>query len=115
MRVLPNPRDALGGFYYVRSLELPVGREITVNYADGKVSKPIVVKVLRKERVEVPAGTFDTIVIEPVLKETEGIFKQEGRIWIWVTDDEKKMPVVLKSKIAIGEIFVQLETYTLGK
>ncbi len=114
MRTLPEPRDALGGFYYVRTLNLPVGGEITVNYADGKITKPIVVRVLRKEQVTVPAGTFDTIVIEPVLKETEGIFKQEGRIWIWVTDDEKKMPVVLKSKIAIGNIEVKLESYTLG-
>jgi hypothetical protein len=85
-----------------------------VNYADGKISKPIVIKVLRKEQVTVPAGTFDTIVIEPVLEETEGIFKQEGRIWIWVTDDEKKMPVILKSKIAIGNVEVKLESYTLG-
>jgi hypothetical protein len=115
MRTLAEPRDALGGFYYVRSLDLPVGSEVTVNYADGKITKPIVVKVLRKEQVTVPAGTFDTIVVEPVLEETEGIFKQEGRIWIWVTDDEKKMPVILKSKIAIGEILVQLESYTLGK
>jgi hypothetical protein len=114
MRTLASPRDALGGFYYVRSLDLAVGNEITVNYADGKISKPIVVKVLRKEQVTVPAGTFDTIVVEPVLEETEGIFKQEGRIWIWVTDDEKKMPVILKSKIAIGDILVQLESYTLG-
>jgi hypothetical protein len=114
MRTLPEPRDALGGFYYVRTLDLPVGAAITVNYADGKIAKPIVVKVLRKEQVTVPAGTFDTIVIEPVLEETEGIFKQEGRIWIWVTDDEKKMPVILKSKIAIGNIEVKLESYTLG-
>ncbi len=114
MRTLPNPRDALGGFYYVRTLNLAVGGQVRVNYADGKVTKPIVVKVLRKEQVTVPAGTFDTIVIEPVLKETEGIFKQEGRIWIWVTDDEKKMPVILKSKIVIGNIEVKLESYTLG-
>ena len=114
MRTLPEPRDALGGFYYVRSLDLQVGSEITLNYADGKISKPIVIKVLRKEQVTVPAGTFDTIVIEPVLDETEGIFKQEGRIWIWVTDDENKMPVILKSKIAIGNVEVKLESYTLG-
>jgi hypothetical protein len=114
MRTLAEPRDALGGFYYIRSLDLPVGSRVTVNYADGKIAKPIVIKVLRKEQVTVPAGTFDTIVIEPVLEETEGIFKQEGRIWIWVTDDEKKMPVILKSKIAIGNVEVKLESYTLG-
>ena len=115
MRTLASPHDALGGFYYLRSLDLPVGGELNINYADGKVSKPLPVKVIRKERVEVPAGTFDTIVVEPILDETEGIFKQEGRIWIWVTDDEKKMPVILKSKITIGDIVAQLESYTLGE
>jgi hypothetical protein len=114
MRTLPNPRDALGGFYYVRTLDLPIGGEVAVNYADGKVTKPIVIKVLRKEQVTVPAGTFDTIVVEPIMEETEGIFKQEGRIWIWLTDDDKKMPVILKSKIAIGDIEAKLESYTLG-
>lgn len=114
MRTLAEPRDALGAFYWLRTQPLVVGQDLAVNYADGKVSKPIVVKVLRKEQVTVPAGTFDTIVVEPILEETEGIFKQEGRIWIWVTDDDKKMPVILKSKISIGDVVVQLESYQLG-
>jgi len=114
MRTLASPCDALGAFYWLRAQPLVVGQDLAVNYADGKVSKPIVIKVLRKEQVTVPAGTFDTIVVEPILEETEGIFKQEGRIWIWVTDDDKKMPVILKSKISIGDVVVQLESYQLG-
>jgi hypothetical protein len=114
LRALPDAMDALTGFYYVRSLDMNVGDIITINFCDGKLNKELTVKVLKKETVEVPAGTFDTIKIEPIMEETEGIFKAEGRIWIWVTDDEKKMPVMLKSKIVIGDFVAELEEYTLS-
>lgn len=114
LRALPNAMDALTGFYYVRTLDLNVGENLTVNFCDGKINKELTVKVLKKETVEVPAGTFDTIKIEPIMDETEGIFKAEGRIWIWVTDDAKKMPVMLKSKIVIGDFVAELEEYTLS-
>ena len=47
------------------------------------------------------SGEFDTIVIKPVLK-SEGIFLKTGDIYIWVTDDDKKLPVLLKSKVRVG-------------
>jgi hypothetical protein len=114
LRALPDAMDALSGFYYVRTLDLNVGETLSVNFCDGKINKELTVKVLKKETVEVPAGTFDTIKIEPIMKETEGIFKAEGRIWIWVTDDAKKMPVMLKSKVEIGDFVAELEEYTLS-
>ncbi len=42
-----------------------------------------------KEKVTVPAGTYDCVVVEPMLNETEGIFRQSGRIWIYMTDDSQ--------------------------
>jgi hypothetical protein len=114
LRALPNAMDALTGFYYVRALDLNVGENLSVNFCDGKINKELTVKVLKKETVEVPAGTFDTIKIEPIMEETEGIFKAKGRIWIWVTDDAKKMPVMLKSEVEIGDFVAELEEYTLS-
>ena len=60
-----------------------------------------------RERIETPAGTFDCVGIEPVLK-AGGIFKSSGRLVIWVTDDERRMPVLMKSKVAIGSVSVVL-------
>ena len=59
-------------------------------------------------RVVTPAGAFDCVAIEPVLK-AGGIFKSKGRLVIWLTDDEHRMPVLMKSKVAIGSISVVLQ------
>jgi hypothetical protein len=61
------------------------------------------VQVLKKERVSVPAGTFDTVVVKPILK-SEGIFLRKGDVYIWLTDDDKKIPVKMKSKVKVGAI-----------
>lgn len=111
---LENAMDVLTGFYYTRTRDLVVGETLTFNHCDGKSNRVIEVKVLKKERITVPAGTFNCIEIEPILTDTEGIFKQTGRLWIWLTDDDKHMPVMMKSSIAIGDIEARLVSYELG-
>ncbi len=59
--------------------------------------------MLRKEKVGVPAGEFDTIVVKPLMK-SEGIFSRKGEIYIWLTDDERRIPVMLKTKVKIGSV-----------
>jgi hypothetical protein len=56
---------------------------------------------LRKEKVRVPAGEYDTLVVKPILQ-SEGIFPKTGEITIWATDDDRKLPVLMKSKARIG-------------
>jgi hypothetical protein len=68
------------------------------------------VKYLGKETVTVPAGTFDCIVVEPLVKEG-GLFKHEGNIIIWLTDDEAKLPVKVKTKVVIGSVDANLSSY----
>jgi hypothetical protein len=95
--------DPLSAFYRVRNMELEVGRSVYVPVFDSKKVWNVEVKVLGRERVKVPAGTFDTIKIKPVM-ESEGIFARKGEIYIWVTDDERKVPVKLNSEVAVGSI-----------
>jgi hypothetical protein len=109
-RTFPVParvQDALSAFYYFRTQALPVGGSIVFHYHASQKSQPLQVKVLGRERVHTPAGTFDCIGIEPILK-AGGIFKNSGRLVIWVTADERRMPVLMKSKVAIGSISVVL-------
>ena len=47
---------------------------------------------------------------EPLVKEG-GLFKHDGDIIIWITDDDLKMPVKVRSKIVIGHIEVVLTKY----
>jgi hypothetical protein len=70
--------------------------------------------VLERETISVPAGKFDCLVLEPLLTAT-GIFKHEGSIKVWVTDDRLHMPVLMKSKVLVGSIHAELEDYRLGE
>jgi hypothetical protein len=106
-------QDALSAFYYFRTQALPVGGSIVFHYHASRKSQPLQVKVLGRERVSTPAGTFDCVGVEPVLR-AGGIFKHSGRLVIWVTDDERRMPVLMKSKVAIGSISVVLVEVKAG-
>ncbi len=63
--------------------------------------------MLRNERVRVPAGEFATVVIKPILQ-SEGIFLKKGEVYIWLTDDEKRIPVMVKSRVKIGSFVAKL-------
>lgn len=99
--------DILSAFYLFRTLPLEVGRTHTFNAVSGKKKYAMKVLVHRRERVEVPAGTFDCIVVEPILAE-DGLFKAKGTLTIWLTDDADRVPVLVKSKIALGSVKVEL-------
>jgi hypothetical protein len=116
MAVPPYVQDILSTFYYSRTFVFKPGEFFDIdNYADGDVY-PLRILIYRKERVEVPAGKFDCVVVEPVFR-GEGLFNQKGKLTIWVTDDERKIPVLMKSKIIIGSIDAKLKkiSYRLDK
>ena len=68
------------------------------------------IKVLRKERIEVPAGQFDAIVVQPVIK-TSGIFSENGHAEIWLSDDENRIMLQMKSGLSFGSLNLYLKSY----
>lgn len=107
-------QDALTSLYYVRTIRLEVGKSIFMEtFSDGK-KYSLEVKVVKKERITVPAGTFRTIVVEPLLK-TAGIFEHQGKIKVWLTDDRLRIPILMKSRVLIGSISAQLKVFKLGE
>jgi len=114
MEVPPYVQDVLSALYYVRTQDLEVGRPLYVDNHSGRKLYPLEVKVHRRERVKVPAGSFDCFVVEPILK-AGGMFKHKGRIWVWLTTDERKMPVLMKSKIIVGSIDAKLKSFKPGQ
>lgn len=102
-----NAHDVLSAFYFVRTQPLEPGQEFNLESHVDRKNVPLRVRVHKRERIESPAGTFDCIVVEPMLR-TPGLFKQEGSLTIWLTDDRRRMPVLMKSKIPVGSISVIL-------
>jgi len=104
----PFVLDVLASLYYVRTQDLEVGKSIYITNHDNKKIYDLEVKVYQKEIIETEAGKFRCVLVEPVLK-GEGIFKQKGRLKIWLTDDRFKIPVQMTSEIAVGHITSELE------
>lgn len=107
---VPIPSDTIdvyGSFYRVRYLPLEVGRSHFVNILDSKRQRRIEVRVLRRERLETVVGEVDTIVIQPMVP-SEGVFEGKGAVHIWLTDDERRIPVRARTKVRVGSVTATL-------
>ena len=103
--------DMLSSLYYVRSQDLKVGQDLVFDIVNRAKQYPLLVKVLKKEKVKTAAGTFNTILVEPQIR-GEGIFVSKGKnLKVWVTDDEYKMPVKMKVEVFIGSVSAELLEY----
>lgn len=106
--------DVVSAFYYVRTLDIGKFPKDSVfslpNFVDDS-TYTLAVKIRGRETIKVDAGTFRCVVIEPMVVEG-GLFKSEGTILIWVSDDERKIPVKVATKIPIGFVEAKLTKYS---
>ena len=108
-----DPLDDGSFLFFVRTLPLEVGHTYESNRYFRPERNPIRVRVLRKETIEVPAGKFDCVVLQPVIK-TQGIFSENGNAEVWLSDDSRHVLVQLKSKLSFGSINLYLRSYKPG-
>lgn len=99
--------DTLSSFFFVRTLKLEVGSSVFLTILDNKKIWNVEVKILKKEKIKTKLGTFDTIVIKPLMQ-SEGIMERKGDMYIWLTDDERLLPVKMKTKVKVGSITATL-------
>jgi len=109
----PYVHDILSAFYYARTLDygpMKPGDQVELHNFYKDKTYDLAVRFLGRQDLDVAAGTFHTVVIEPLVKEG-GLIKSEGRIVIWLTDDERKIPVRVNTKVVIGSIDTELREY----
>jgi len=108
-------QDALSSLYYLRTRsDFVVGKPIIVQVHDSGKTWAVEIHTLGKEKVTTPAGKFDTIKVRTFPK-YEGVFMSKGEIFIWLTDDSRKLPVLMKSTLSIGAIVSTLTKMEPGK
>lgn len=110
---VPDPLDEASFLFFVRSIPLEVGQTYEFQRYFRPDKNPVRVVVLRKEQVKVPAGTFNAIVVRPVIK-TSGIFGEGGRAEAWFTDDSTRTLVQLKSSLKFGSLNLYLRNRRQG-
>ncbi|MDZ7780929.1 MAG: DUF3108 domain-containing protein [Gemmatimonadota bacterium] len=92
------PLDDISFVYYIRTLPLEVGDTYTLDRYFKDEGNPVVIRVVRKDERETDAGTFETVVVKPVIK-TDGLFGEGGDAELHFTDDDRRLLVYMKSNI----------------
>jgi hypothetical protein len=108
-----NPLDDAAFMYFVRTIPLEVGKTYEFNRYFRPDRNPVQIRVLRKESITVPAGKFQTIVIQPIIK-SKGIFSEKGHAEMWLTDDPRRLLVQMKTDLSIGSLNLFLRGYVPG-
>lgn len=108
-----NPLDDGSFLYFIRSVPLVVGETYEYHRYFRPDRNPVRIRVVRRERIEVPAGTFDAIVLQPSIK-AKGIFSQGGHAEVWIADDSTRAILQLKSSLKFGSLNLYLRSYRPG-
>lgn len=92
------PLDDISFIYYLRQMELEVGKTYTVPRYFKEDGNPVVIRVLRRETREVDAGVFDCLVVEPVVQ-VEGMFAEGMEAELYLTDDDRRLLVYMRTDV----------------
>jgi hypothetical protein len=102
-----NVLDVLGAFYWVRLQDLKENENLELNVNSRRKNYKMMIKINKKETLKINGKRYKTILVKPNLQDA-GIFRQKGEVKIWLTDDEKHIPVKMKSEISVGSIVAEL-------
>ena len=108
-----NPLDDGSFLYFLRTVPLEVGKTYVFNNYFRPDRNPVTIRVLRTERVNVPAGSFEAVVLQPMIK-TKGIFSENGRAEVWLSNDDRRIMLQLKSRLSIGTLTLRLKQVRPG-
>ena len=98
--------DVLSGIFYVASLPLVQGVTYTFPLNDGGKTVDVQARAETREVVKTPAGEFQTIRVSP--EAASGVVKERGRIWIWYSNDARRIPVQMRARMFWGTLTFRL-------
>lgn len=108
-----EPLDEGSFLYFVRTIPLEIGKTYEYSRYFKAQGNPVRIKVVRRETVTVPAGSFNTVVLQPTFQ-TKGIFSQNGKAEVWITEDSRRIMVQMKSKLSFGSLNLYLRAVSIG-
>lgn len=103
--------DVLSGFFLLRTFSMDTNKSLFIDIFDSDKFANVEIKILKEETVETSSGKeINALLIKPELA-TEGLFKRKGDIFIWLSNDERKLPLKIETKVSVGKIRAELKEY----
>ena len=112
-QVARDAQDLTSAFMWLRNQPLEVGHHYEIPVASGSHQFTLLADVLGRERVEAPAGTFETVKVK-VRTELDGKFSTKRDSTMWLSDDGRHVLVRASADFAVGSIVAELKRYTPG-
>jgi hypothetical protein len=106
---VPNPLDDYAFFYFARTLELTPGTTLEFTNYFRPDRNPVILEVLERDTLDLPAGRFPSIVTHPVIQ-GRGILAEGKEARMWISDDERRLMVQLKVKFSFATITLRLKS-----
>lgn len=109
-----HPLDDASFIYFIRTRDLEVGREYRLDYYFRKEKNPLIIRVEKRERMDLPDGSkVECLVVRPVMGD-RGIFAPRQDARVWITDDARRIPVQIRTRYPFGTVTLRLEKMTLA-
>ena len=102
--LLPGAFDPLSVFYFTRQLDVGPGAPVERPVSDGRKCVLATAMIHKRETLRVNGKDYDTYLVVPDLKHVGGVFEKskDAKIYLWVTADERRIPVKIRSKVVVG-------------
>jgi hypothetical protein len=102
----PCVTDLMSAIFYGGSQPLQPGASFRMPVADAMRVVDVTMKAEAREQIVTLAGTFSTVRVQPIAD--AGVVKNRGNIWIWYTDDDRRLPVQMRARLFWGTITMRL-------
>ena len=116
MALTPNSMDAVSLYFNLRSVDLNSFRKDEKRQLDMVLEDTIrhlSYRFIGRETLRVPKlGDFDTMKFACTIGTSEEFsFTDGSEFFIWITNDENKIPVMLSSPVRVGEVRAYIQRY----
>ena len=101
--------DPIAFIYFLRSQKLSLGDTFHFLSASEKKIREVGVNITGKESINVSAGSFDCLKVEPVSSDGAPLLKNNGELRVWLSNDDIKMPVKIEIKTNVGTMVMKLK------
>ena len=101
--------DPIAFIYFLRSQELSLEDSFHFLSAGEKKVREVWVNITGKESINVSAGSFDCLKVEPVSSDGVPLLKNNGELRVWLSNDDIKMPVKIEMKTNVGTMVMKLK------
>jgi len=106
---VPDPLDDAAFLYWIRTVPLEIGKRYEYRRYFRPERNPVIVDVLKRERVGVAGKKWDAIVVRPRIPNGGGIFAEKADARMWLSDDSLRIMLALQSKFSFGQVTLKLK------